>query len=99
MGIDNIASLHSFACDSCSFGWKVELQCNNHIQDHYGNDLCNIDSSIGECKGRLCPRLEKITYFHIGNDGQRNSVYIDDKMKTPHQTRERARALVSGGLL
>ena len=89
-GIDNVTFLYSFICDSCSHGWKVEIQCDNHIHDHYSNDLCRIDSLVGECKGSLCPRLKKITFFHLGDTRQRESGYIDDAVKISHQTQVHA---------
>jgi hypothetical protein len=90
-GIDNVNFLYSFICDSCSYGWEVEIQCDSHIKDHYGNDLCSVDSSVGECRGNLCQRLEKIKFFHLGDTRKHGSEQIHDDLKTSHQTREKSR--------
>ena len=88
LSIDEDKSLISFICDSCSYAWEVEIQCDNYLQDHYSNDLCNIDSSIGDCRGSLCPRLEKIKYYHSGDSKQLDSEQINE-VKTPNQTQDR----------
>ncbi len=91
--IDDVTFLYSFICDSCSYGWEVDIQCDNHIQDHYGNDLCSIDSPVSECKGSLCPRLEKIPFFHLGFYKQHGSEQNEDDLKISHQTQENSRTL------
>jgi hypothetical protein len=62
-----------------------------HMVGKYGNDLCSVDSSVGECRGNLCQRLEKIKFFHLGDTRKHGSEQIHDDLKTSHQTREKSR--------
>ncbi len=73
----------AYYCMSCSFNWESEYQCDYHTQDGEHGDLCNRDSSIGECKGSLCPRLKEVSLRYRGFGEQQEIDYPKGYVKVP----------------
>ena len=85
------APLHSdtednvtYQCVNCGFSWKSESKCDYHAQDDERGGLCCRDSSIGECKGSLCPRLKEVPLSYRGFREKRELDYPKDYVKVSH---------------
>jgi hypothetical protein len=62
----------------------ARAKCDLHAQDDERGDLCCRDSSIGECKGSLCPRLEEVPLRYRGFGEQPELDYPKGYVKVPH---------------